>query len=403
MILEGKNIVMLSLMKFDGEFESTNYTIAKYLAKNNKVFWVDNPYTWKDYFNGKGTAKFNIRKPHFSLFGSGVIKTDNPDLNVIICPPLASINFLPEGKLYRAALKLNQLLIINRIKKVLKRFGVTDYIYINSYNFNFPDVGDSLKPQLKAYHCVDPLIGDFSLRHGRISEDYIVKTSDVVICTSKQLYTEKKQLNPDTYFVPNAADISHSQQALNADTPVHPEIARIKKPVLGYFGNIERRIDYDLIREVAAQNADKSFVFAGPQEKQFIPEWFYDTTNIYLTGRMPYEQLPSVLKGFDIALLPFKKDEVSRTIFPLKLFEYLGAGKPVVSTDFNPDLQEFTGNTVAYCTTADEFTKAINNALENGEQALAERLAIAANNTWEKRSTEFSTILAKYLEAKSGV
>jgi glycosyltransferase involved in cell wall biosynthesis len=394
MILEGKYIFILGLMKFDGEYESTNFTIAKHLAKNNQVFYVDNPYTWRDYLKLRGTYKFKVRKPHFSLIGGGIIKTEVPGLNVVITPPLASIHFLPEGKLYRALLAINQLIIVNRIKKIIRRYQIKEYIFINSYNFHYPNVGDYLTPVLKVYHCVDPLVSPYDLKHGLISEAHIVKTSDVIICSSKQLYLEKKQVNPHTYFVPNAADIAHSSKALDPALPVAEIIAKLPKPVIGYFGNIERRIDFDMLKQVVELNPDKSFVFVGPQGKIYIPDWFFNTANIYTPGRMPYDQMPAIIKGFDVALLPFKKDKVSRTIFPLKLFEYLGAGKPVVSTDFNIDLKEFTKDTVVYCTTAHAFSEAINRALTGNEDImLPKRLAVAAHNTWAKRGDEFSAIL----------
>lgn len=400
MILEGKYIFIFALMKFDGEYESTNFTIAKHLAKKNKVFYIDNPYTWRDYIKLKNTPEFNTRKPHFALSGDGIIKTDNPDLNIVIPPLMPSLNFMPEGILYRAALKLNQRAIVNRINKIIKRFNIQEYIFINSYNFHYPNIGDYLKPTLKVYHCVDPLISPFDLKHGLISENHVVKTSDVIICSSKQLYLEKKKINPETYFVPNAADIVHSQKALDPALAIAPEIAAIPKPIIGYFGNIERRIDFDMMKVVAAQNPDKNFVFVGPQGKIYIPNWFFNTPNIHLTGRMPYEAMPAILKGFDVALLPFKKDEVSRTIFPLKLFEYLGAGKPVVSTDFNDDLRDFTKDTVAYCSTAAQFSDAINQALQQDEAMIPKRLAVAADNTWAKRGDEFSEILSNHLEQK---
>ncbi len=398
MVLEGKNIIILGLMKFDGDFESTNFTIARQLAKKNRVFYVDNPYTWRDYYKLKNTDNFKVRKPHFSLFSNGIINTDSPNLNVVICPVLASIHFLPEGPVYRLALKLNQMLIVNRIKKVIRKYNIVEYVFINSYNFHYPNIADMLKPVLKVYHCVDPLVPPFDTRHGTISERHVVKTADVVICSSKQLYTEKKLINPNTYFVPNAADIACSQKALDPTLPVHHSIAGIPKPVIGYFGNIERRMDFDMLKVVIESNPDKSFVFVGPQGKIYIPEWFYHTKNIYLPGRMPYAAMPAILKGFDVALLPFKKDDFSRTIFPLKLFEYLGAGKAVVATDFNPDLAVFTKNTVAYCASAREFSEAIHSALEdNSSAALKARLAVAADNTWDKRGDEFSAIVNKYL------
>jgi len=402
MIMQGKDIIILGLMRFDLDIESTNYTIAKHLAKNNRVYYIDNPYTLKDYMGFKGTDEFNRRKEQFRLFADGIIETDNPNLKVVICPPLASIHFMPEGPLYRAALAFNQMLIVKRIKRFIRKQNIKDYVFINSYNFHYPNVGDHLNAKLMVYHCVDPLVSWYDLKHGKISEVHVVKNSDVIICSSKQLCVEKQALNPNTYFVPNAADISHSQKALDPNLPVVDAIAKLPKPIMGYFGAIERRMDYDILKTVVEQNPDKTFVFVGPQGKEYIPDWFYNTPNVHLPGRMPYDDMPAIVKGFDVALLPFKKDEVSRTIFPLKLFEYLGAGKPVVAIDFNEDLKDFTKDTVYYCANAAEFTDAMNNALaEDAQVMIPKRLAVAADNTWDKRAAEFSEILNNYFEQKA--
>src|SRR5690606_19110441 len=148
--------------------------------------------------------------------------------------------------------------------------------------------------------------------------------------------------------------------------------------IVGYFGNIERRIDLDLLSETIKSNPKINFVFAGPVDNSYIPDSFIKMDNVHFIGRVFYEELPSVLKGFDVAIIPFKKDEVSNTIFPLKLFEYLGAGKPVVSTDFNQDLKEYTGDSVIYCTSSSEFITGIITALTlNSEKNIKKRLRIA--------------------------
>lgn len=395
MNLSNQYIFILGTTKFDHHYESTSFTVAKYLAKNNYVFYVENPFTWKDYFKQKGTIEFKRRKEFFNSASEGIISTKIPNLKILITPPLLSINFLPEGIIYRLLLKINESIISKRIKRVIKNQNIKNYIYINSFNFHYPDVANSLKPVLKVYQCVDPLIVPFDRRHGLISEEVLVRKSDVVICTSKQLYSEKLLINRNTFFVPNAADISHSSKALDPLLPVHESLLNIKKPIIGYFGNIERRLDFDLIKEIADRNPEKSFVFAGPLVPEFIPQWFYETENIFITGRLPYDQLPSLLKGFDIALIPFKKDEVSATIFPLKLFEYLGAGKPVIATDFNPDLEEFTNGTVRFCSDHETFSSAINEELEtNSTLKITNRIEVANNNTWTRRVDEFAEILS---------
>src|SRR5690606_24171310 len=176
----------------------------------------------------------------FSGQADGLIPTQNPNLNIVIMPVVLSINFLPEGKLYRLLLKYNESLIRRRIKKIIQKAGIEKYIYINSFNFHYPDVINGLNPQLTVYHDVDPLILPYDTRHGLISEKILVKNSDLVICTSRQLYDEDKKINPDTYFIPNAADLTHSSKALDENLPVFESIAALEKPVIGYFGNIER-------------------------------------------------------------------------------------------------------------------------------------------------------------------
>jgi glycosyltransferase involved in cell wall biosynthesis len=399
MSLENKTIFLFGTAKYDGPFESTSFTLAKYLAQKNTVFYIDYPFTWKDYLQRPNQGEFNRRAPYFKRSSDGVIQTDIPGLKVLISYPLASINFLPEGKLYRLFLKWNEKLILFRLKKLIKKQKITEYIYINSFNFHYPGIAESLSPALRVYQCVDPLIIDYDKKHGVVSEKILVTKSDLIICTSKELYEQKKLLNPNTFFIPNAADISHSSKVLEESLPVHESIAAVPKPVIGYFGTIERRMDFDLLREVIHANADKSFVFVGPVSADVVPAWFSNIPNLYLKGRMPYQEMPAVIKGFDVAIIPFKRDEVSRTIFPLKLFEYLGSGKPVVITDFNPDLKEFTGDTVPFCENAISFSEALNQALlqDTPAKQLA-RMEVAGNNTWEKRLNEISALISLHLD-----
>lgn len=400
MELRDRHIFILGLPKFDDKIESTIFTLAKHLARENFVFYIENPYTWKDMLLRRD--KGDVKRKRVASDAYGEINTDIPNLKVLVMPPMASINWLPEGRIYRTFLKMNETVMVRRVHEVIRKYGIQNYIFINSFNFYYPDLGKMLSPELLVYHCVDPLVFPVDKRHGILSEQKIVEQSHLVICTSKRLFDEKKKQNKDTYFIPNAADIKHSGKALLPDLLVHENLRGIPGPIVGYFGNIERRLDYPLLDSITQANPDVSFVFSGPVSKEHVPGWFYERRNIHLTGAVPYEQMPQVLKGFDVAMIPFKRDEVSATIFPLKLFEYLGAGKPVVATDFNPDLKDFTGPTVAYCGDAAAFSAAIHDSLNNDLQHYKDRrLAVAAQNTWEKRSGEFAALIHNYILMKS--
>jgi teichuronic acid biosynthesis glycosyltransferase TuaH len=222
-----------------------------------------------------------------------------------------------------------------------------------------------------------------------------------VISTSKELRNKKALLNKNSFFVPNAANISHSLKALDPQLAIDPILAGIPKPIIGYFGAIERRIDYDLVRKLLKTNPDKSFVFIGPIDTYYLTADDYKEPNMYMKPPVPYEQMPAVLKGFDVAIIPFKKDEVSNNIFPLKLFEYLGSGQPVVSTNFNTDLADFTHGTVSFCETAEEFSAALDEALNDNKTLQQKRLDVAADNTWEHRIVEIKDILKANLDKKT--
>ncbi|MBE9602485.1 glycosyltransferase [Pedobacter sp. MC2016-24] len=402
MILEKKVIFIFGIAKFDGQFESTSFTTAKFLARYNKVYYIDYPYTVKDYFLNRHTSEFNKRRKAFFNSSLCLLDTDIENLKILILPPVLSINFLPENWIYRWLLRRSENLIIRRLKQIMTRMKINELVFINSFNFHYPDVSIALKPILSVYHCVDPLVIDHDRRHGIVSEHMIVKNADLIVCTSLQLYREKKAENINTFFIPNAADLEHSVKAMDPSLEVHPLVGEIAGPRVGYFGNIERRMDFDLLAKLALLNPAVNFVFAGPVSEQYIPDGFRQMDNVHFIGRIPYDLMPSVIKGFDVAIIPFKKDEVSATIFPLKLFEYLGAGKPVIATDFNPDLKVFTRDTVYYCSSAQEFTGAIADSIsQNNDQAKKARLLVASENTWEKRLTEFSTLIAEFYQYAS--
>ena len=400
MSLKEQNIIFFSQMQYDSPLESTNFILAKHLAKDNQVYYVDRPYTWRDYLTSRNTAGYRNRRAHFFSPANSIIETEIPNLKIIITPPVPSINMLPEGWLYRLALKINERIVGARLKKVIRELNIKNYIYINSYNVAFPSLHKQLDPVLTVYHCVDPLIEPYQVRHGLISEEILVKDVDMVISTSKELSNKKRLLNEQSFFSPNAANISHSQKALDPELKIAEILAGIKKPIIGYFGNIERRIDYDLVKGLISSNRDKNFVFIGPVDKYYANEEDYTAPNVHFKGPVPYELMPAVLKGFDVAIIPFKKDEVSNNIFPLKLFEYLGSGKPVVSTDFNPDLKDFTGETVFYCKDIREFSTALDLALKDDELSKQKRLEVAADNTWEHRAVEIKNLLKASLDHK---
>jgi len=393
---KSKCIFIFGYGRFDQQFESVSFILAREFAKNNnRVYYVDYPFTTKDAVISRNSESYNLRAKAFKKINNGLIETDMPNFKILVVPPLWSLHFLPEGKLYRLLLSINEKKIANTINRIVNSEKIDDFIFINSWVFHYPNVSKYIKPRLCVYHCIDPLVMEYDIKHGVVSEHQLIQNSDLVICTSKQLQQEKKKLHPKTYFVSNAADIKHSILATDKNLVEHATVSKFKKPIIGYFGSIEKRIDYEMMRQVIEKNGDKTFVFAGPVSKEWVPEFFFSIPNVHFIGRIPYSEMPSVVKSFDVAIIPFRKYEDSATVFPMKLFEYLGAGKPVVATDFNPDLKNFTGDLVPYCSDADQFSVAINEVLLNNSEAQQKkRIKLASEHTWESRANAIEQLIA---------
>jgi glycosyltransferase involved in cell wall biosynthesis len=399
MELKDTAIFILTLNRFDSNLQSTSYNIAKEFAKHNQVYLIDNPFTLKDYFTLKKTEQYNQRKDSFFKKEGKLLDTAIKNLKIIIPPLTLSVNFIPEGKIYRFIQKFNEKIVLKCLQSHIKQKSIKKVIFINSFNFHYAELGSLLKPQLYIYNCIDPIRVEYDMKHGFKSEYRIVKTCNLVICTSKQLYREKIKINPHTYFIPNAADIYHFNNITHHTTKEIKNLIDIKGPVIGYLGNIERRIDYNLLKNLALLNKNKTFLLVGPIEKEEVPDFIYDVSNIIFFGWVPYDQVPYIIRKFDVAIIPFKSDEVSATIFPLKLFEYLGVGKPVVCSNFNPDLEPFTKGIVKYCNDAKTFSHAIQDELaNNNKEKVNQRILIAAENTWESRIKDVYKIIHHHLQ-----
>src|SRR5690606_10173477 len=140
MALKNHTIFILGITKFDADIESTSFTTAKYLAQKNDVYYIDYPYTYKDYITSWQTEQHQKRRRSFFSIKNSLLNTEIERLKILVLPPILPINFLREGRFYRSLLSFNQDQIVNRIKSIIKSKKITKYIFINSFNFHYPDI-----------------------------------------------------------------------------------------------------------------------------------------------------------------------------------------------------------------------------------------------------------------------
>ena len=187
--------------------------------------------------------------------------------------------------------------------------------------------------------------------------------------------------------MPHGVDSEHFGKALRAETVVPEEIVRLPRPTIGFWGLIHEWIDLDLVRQVAEQRPQWSFVFVGKVGVDCGS--LARRPNVHFPGVRPYESLSAFAKGFTAAILPFKINRLTENVNPIKLREYLAAGLPVVSTPLRE--AKVYRNVVRFGADAEEFCHALDLAVQDTSQkAVQTRLDAVSGATWEARVEQIS-------------
>jgi teichuronic acid biosynthesis glycosyltransferase TuaH len=401
------DVVIISTSRWDNPYSSVGFSFAKEFAKNNRVFYIDHPFSLNELAT-QYSHNPNI-KPRLPalLFGkSAYRKIDGlPDNLTIVTPKLTlPINWLNEGYLYNLLWELNERAAIDALRKTIKDFDIKRYVFFNSFNpFYFKKIPADIKPLVKIYQTIDDITQEtYIARHGVRLEHEAIVNADVSFGTSKELTKLIARYSSNVFCVPNAADFTLFQKAATEKLERPKELIGIDKKVICYTGNIGSRINYGLLRKVAVTNPDKLLLMVGPVSNNDHKEFGLDQLpNVLMVGAKDISELPSYLQHSDCLLIPFEYSTLTKSIYPLKINEYLTAGKPVVATAFSEDIQDFSD--VAYIAkTEEDFLVKIEQALqENNPAKIKERIAKAANNTWQARVALFWDI-AESVYAKKG-
>lgn len=223
--------------------------------------------------------------------------------------------------------------------------------------------------------------------------------ADLIFTTSPGLYQSRKAWNPNTFYLPNPCDFKHFNQATQP-IAVASALSKIPQPRLGFVGALSRyKVDAELLQYVAETRPDWNIVLLG-QVGEGEPGVRFDELfclpNVHFLGPQPYRELPHYLKGFQVALLPCPNNGYTQNMFPLKFFEYLAAGLPVISTNL-PALEEYK-ETCYLCDTKESFVASIEKAIENSQKRapiIQRGIQLAKQNTWDLRVDSMLSILRK--------
>jgi len=233
------------------------------------------------------------------------------------------------------------------------------------------------------YDCMDEL-ANFRFAPADIvaREHFLIRHARLVFTGGRELFDAKSRLHANVHFFGCGVDVAHYALARDPRTEVPPEVAGLPGPVLGYFGVIDERLDYELIERLAASFGEGSVVMVGPSAK-VDPTRLPRAGNLHWLGQRAYAELPALVRGFDVCLMPFALNDATRFINPTKTLEYMAAGKPVVSTAVPDVLRQFVP-VVDVAHDHAGFVDAVARAAANPCEALLARgVERAQRATWE--------------------
>jgi glycosyltransferase involved in cell wall biosynthesis len=258
-----------------------------------------------------------------------------------------------------------------------------------------------LSPELVVYDCMDELSAFAGAPPAmRAFEAELFARADVVFTGGRSLYEAKRALHANVHAMPSSVDVAHFAQARQVSSEPHDQAA-LSRPRLGYFGVIDERMDLGLLAAVADARPDWQIVMVGPVVK-IDPASLPRRANLHFLGAKQYAELPQYIAFWNVALMPFARNESTRFISPTKTPEYLAAGKPVVSTSIRDVVRPYGRRGLVRI--ADEpaaFVRACDEAM--GEDPVVRmRMADAFLETtsWDRTWSRMCSLMTRGLERK---
>ena len=375
--MAGYDIVCSAIHSWTTTLWQRPHQIMSRLSKDNRVIYL-RP------MNILALIKFSEARAEYRM-----LSRYNENLHIFM--PLV----LPYGQVFPFITKVNDFLVTFQTKRLIKKLGFKNPLLWFYSPFGKYLIG-KLDESLVVYDCMDEH-AEFKFADSRLTryEAELFGSADLVFTGGRSLYNRKKSSNPNTHLFPSSVDNEHFRRALSPDTAVPESVGSLKKPVIGYFGAVDERIDYDLLAGLADRRRDWSFAVVGPLtkvKKSELPK----RANIHYLGKAEYSLLPGYLKGFDAGLIPFKQNSLTKMLSPTKTLEYFAAGCPVASTPI-PDMESDFGGLVHFGKNADELEAAIQKAFETDRQTLHDA---AARHSWDDTVASMQELIRDAVEKK---
>jgi glycosyltransferase involved in cell wall biosynthesis len=381
--LRGRDIVCVGFADWDAELWTNQHHLMSQLARENRILFVESLGLRRPQIAGRDLARI-ARRLRRGLAGPRAAD----GLHVI--SPLV-IPFHSSS----AVRALNARLLPALVGRAARRLGLERPI-LWAYVPQAEALLATLNPSLVIYHCVDDISA-----HERIDSDSFLaaearfaRRADLVMASAPKLAQRMRTLSENVLFTPNVADTELFAQALEAGEP-DAAMAALPAPRIVFTGAISSlKLDVGLLVKLAEARRDWSIALVGPvglgDPHTSVAE-LAAQPNIHLLGARSYDELPAVLRAADAGLIPYLRNQLTDSIFPMKVYEYLAAGLPVVSTPL-PALADVEA--VVSAPDAPAFQQALERELaaDSPELRLA-RSSSASEHSWQARLEEIAEAL----------
>jgi glycosyltransferase involved in cell wall biosynthesis len=381
------DFVILSTTDWNAPQFGSRQQIARQLVRRgHRVLFVEPPRSLHSFVSDpEGTRR--------ALGRMGRIRPVNGGPLVYTPPPILPIHYS------RWTHSLNQRLLYRYVRRAMSRVGWNATI-LWTYWPHTGDVLARLRPRLSVYHCVDDFTAvDYPLvpsgRIARLEADQC-RQVDLIFARVGGVAESKRAFNPDTHLLQGGVDTGDfDPDAVIVD----PRIDELPKPRVGFLGTLDDRLDVTLLKDVAERMADTTFVLVGPVKRHLVDlSALRGLRNVRFLPACPYDDAPAVIAGFDVCVIPYRATRFTAAVSPIKLYEYLAMGKPIVATDL-PYVQR-ERSSIRVGRTPAEFAACISSALSHppSAQDRCRFRAIAQSNSWERQVDEIERHLARLVE-----
>jgi glycosyltransferase involved in cell wall biosynthesis len=382
--LRGRDIVCVGFADWDNEIWTNQHHLMARLAQDNRLLFVESLGLRRPTVSGRDLRRI-ARRVRRGLSGPRRSAEGVWVLSPLVLP-------LHGNRLARA---LNARLLPALVRRAARRIGMRRPI-LWAYVPHAEVLLDALDPERVVYHCVDDLGAVPGIDAGavRAAEARFVPRADLVLASAPPLAERMRTLSEHVIDAPNVADTELFATALEPGE-VDPAVAALPEPRIVFAGAVvTTKLDLPLLVGLARLRRDWSIALVGPVglgDPNADVSPLEAEPNIHLLGGRPHDGLPAVLRGAAAGLIPYAINPITASVFPMKVYEYLAAGLPVVATPL-PSLRDV--GELRFAATATETAAALEELLaSDSPQESAERSRRAAAHSWDARLQQIADAL----------